>query len=181
MGPRDGLGWCEKCRPPRVFDPRTVQPVANCHTDYAVPENGNYASRKPVFIGKKNSGLVKTERKLRLSCLLTHGKNLARELKGKGSICGKGFNFNCYILYNIVPCSNCWWSLYLSDYCLQITCRVFSWSVVMGIHNSYCSKNKLLVHMYVVKTQLYSLYYVYYNYGTTTCFGHQCWPSSGCT
>ena len=25
------------------------------------------------------------------------------------------------------------------------------------------------------------LYYVYYNYGTTTCFGHHCWPSSGCT
>ena len=31
------------------------------------------------------------------------------------------------------------------------------------------------------KTQLYSLYYVCYNYGTTTCFSHQCWPSSGCT
>ena len=93
VGPRNGLGWCEKCRPPRVFDPRTVQPVANRYTDYAVPENSNYASRKPVFNGKKNSGPVKTERKLRLTYLLTHGKNLARELKVKGRICGNCFNF----------------------------------------------------------------------------------------
>jgi hypothetical protein len=48
----DGLGWCEKCRPPRVFDPRTVYPVANRYIDYAVPENDKHASRKSVFIRK---------------------------------------------------------------------------------------------------------------------------------
>jgi hypothetical protein len=67
VGSRDCLGCCGKCRPPRVFDPRTVQPVANRYTDYGVTENVNYATRKPVFIRKKNSGLVKTERQLRLS------------------------------------------------------------------------------------------------------------------
>jgi len=147
VGPRDGLGWCEKCRPPQVFDPRIVQPVANRYTDYAVPENGDYASRKPVFIGKKNSGLVKTERKLRLSYLLQHGKNLARELKVKGSICGKGFNFFCSYSDNLVPycrrspylvktntllvCNNNELLLFI-----QSTCRVVSWSVVMGIGTS---------------------------------------------
>jgi hypothetical protein len=113
VGPRDGLGWCEKSRRTRIFDPRIVHPVANRYTDYAVPANGNCASRRPVFIGKNNSGLVKTERILRLGYLLTHGKNLARELKAKGSICGKDFNFYCSYSDNFVPCSNCWRNLYL--------------------------------------------------------------------
>ena len=56
VGSSDGLGWCEKCRPLRVFDSRTVQPVANRYIDYAVPQNGNYVSRKTVFIGKKENG-----------------------------------------------------------------------------------------------------------------------------
>ena len=35
MGPRAGLDWCGKSRPPPGFDPRTVQPVTNRYTDYA--------------------------------------------------------------------------------------------------------------------------------------------------
>jgi len=30
-----GVYKCGKFRPPPGFDPRTVQPVASCHTDYA--------------------------------------------------------------------------------------------------------------------------------------------------
>jgi hypothetical protein len=36
MGPRTGLDGCEECRPPPGFDPRIVQPVTSCCTDYAV-------------------------------------------------------------------------------------------------------------------------------------------------
>jgi len=35
--------------------------------------------------------------------------------------------------------------------------------------------------MYIVKNTTIFLIVLYYYYGTTTCFGHQCWPSSGCT
>jgi hypothetical protein len=35
VGPRDGLDRCGKSRPPPGFDPRTVQPVASCYTDWA--------------------------------------------------------------------------------------------------------------------------------------------------
>ena len=34
---RAGLDGCEKSRPPRGFDPRTVQPVASRYTDCAIP------------------------------------------------------------------------------------------------------------------------------------------------
>ena len=33
VGPRADLDGCRKSRPPPGFDPRTVQPVANRHTD----------------------------------------------------------------------------------------------------------------------------------------------------
>ena len=33
MGPRAGLDWCGKSRPPPAFDSRTVQPVASRYTD----------------------------------------------------------------------------------------------------------------------------------------------------
>jgi len=36
-GPREGLDGCGKSRPPRKFDPRTVQPVASRYTDWAIP------------------------------------------------------------------------------------------------------------------------------------------------
>jgi hypothetical protein len=32
------LDGFEKSRPPLGFDPWTVQPVASCNTDYAIPE-----------------------------------------------------------------------------------------------------------------------------------------------
>ena len=35
MGPRAGLDGCKKISPPPGFDPRTVQPVASCYTDWA--------------------------------------------------------------------------------------------------------------------------------------------------
>ena len=37
VGPMAGLGRCGKSRPPLVFDPRTVRPVASCYTDCAIP------------------------------------------------------------------------------------------------------------------------------------------------
>jgi hypothetical protein len=37
MGPRAGLDGCRKSRTPPGFAPRTVQPVANHYTDYAIP------------------------------------------------------------------------------------------------------------------------------------------------
>ena len=40
MGPKAGMDGCGKSRPPPGFDPRTVQPVANPHTDCAIPVNG---------------------------------------------------------------------------------------------------------------------------------------------
>ena len=32
VGPKAGLSECGKPRPPPGFEPRTVQPVANCYT-----------------------------------------------------------------------------------------------------------------------------------------------------
>ena len=110
LDPRDSLGTWEKCLPQRVFDPRTVRPVANSYTDYDVPENGNYYSRTPVFIGKKDSGLVKTGRKLAFKLSLTNGKNLARVAK---PLAEKALIFIVLIQIIFVPCSNCWSSLYL--------------------------------------------------------------------
>ena len=43
--------------------------------------------------------------------------------------------------------------------------------------------NKInVIRVHVVKTQLYFLvvYWVTTTTGTTTCFRHKCWPSSGC-
>jgi hypothetical protein len=37
VGPRAGLDGCGKPRPPPGFDPRTVQSVASCYTDCAIP------------------------------------------------------------------------------------------------------------------------------------------------
>ena len=37
VGPRTGLAEYGKSRPPPVFDPRTVQPVASRYTDCAIP------------------------------------------------------------------------------------------------------------------------------------------------
>jgi hypothetical protein len=37
VGPRAGLNGCGKSCPPPGFDPRTVQPVASCYTDWAIP------------------------------------------------------------------------------------------------------------------------------------------------
>jgi hypothetical protein len=37
VGPQDRSGWVRKIWPPPRFDPRTVQPVANHYTDWAIP------------------------------------------------------------------------------------------------------------------------------------------------
>jgi hypothetical protein len=37
MGSRAGMDGCGKFRPPPGFDPRTVQPIANYSTDWAIP------------------------------------------------------------------------------------------------------------------------------------------------
>ena len=37
VGPRAGMGRCGKSRLTPGFDPRTVQPVANCYTNWAIP------------------------------------------------------------------------------------------------------------------------------------------------
>ena len=36
VGPRAGLDECGNSHPPPGFDPRTVQPVASCYTNYAI-------------------------------------------------------------------------------------------------------------------------------------------------
>jgi hypothetical protein len=36
VGPRASVDRCRKSHPPLGFDPRTVQPLASCHTDYAI-------------------------------------------------------------------------------------------------------------------------------------------------
>ena len=36
LGPGAGLDWCGKSRPPPGFDPRTIQSVASCYTNYAI-------------------------------------------------------------------------------------------------------------------------------------------------
>jgi len=37
VGPRAGLDRVQKISPPLGFDPRTVQPLASCYTDYSIP------------------------------------------------------------------------------------------------------------------------------------------------
>jgi hypothetical protein len=37
VGPRAGLHWCGKSRFPHGFNPRTIQPVASCYTNYTIP------------------------------------------------------------------------------------------------------------------------------------------------
>jgi hypothetical protein len=37
VGPRAGLDGLRKISPPPGFDPWTVQPLASCYTDYAIP------------------------------------------------------------------------------------------------------------------------------------------------
>jgi hypothetical protein len=39
-GPGAGLDGCGISRQPLGFDPRTVQPIASCYTNYAIPSNG---------------------------------------------------------------------------------------------------------------------------------------------
>jgi hypothetical protein len=41
VGPMAGLDRCGKSRPPPGFDPRIVQPVARCYTDYAHLNNSH--------------------------------------------------------------------------------------------------------------------------------------------
>ena len=42
VGHKAGLDGCGKSRPTPGFDPRTVQLVASCYTDYAVPAQALY-------------------------------------------------------------------------------------------------------------------------------------------
>ena len=35
--PQGWSGWLQKILPPPGFDPQTVQPVANCYTNYTIP------------------------------------------------------------------------------------------------------------------------------------------------
>ena len=37
VSPWAGLDGCGKCRPPVGFDPQTIQSIASCDTDYAIP------------------------------------------------------------------------------------------------------------------------------------------------
>jgi hypothetical protein len=39
-GPQNRSGRVRKISPPPGFDPRTVQPVASCYTDWAIPVLG---------------------------------------------------------------------------------------------------------------------------------------------
>jgi hypothetical protein len=47
-GPRGQSGQVRKILPPPGFDPRTVQPVASCYTNYAIPDRcrGNKSKQK---------------------------------------------------------------------------------------------------------------------------------------
>ena len=49
VGPREGLDVCWKSRPPPGFDPRTVQPVASCYTDWANQANNYYSKVKSTL------------------------------------------------------------------------------------------------------------------------------------
>jgi hypothetical protein len=58
VGPRAGLDWCGKSRPPPGSDPQTVKPVASRYTDWDIPvirPNITYMSvsqfHKPTYNG----------------------------------------------------------------------------------------------------------------------------------
>ena len=55
---RDGLDGCRKISPPPGFDPRTVQSVASCYTDYAIPAN-NRNEYHEYFLGGKSGRYVR--------------------------------------------------------------------------------------------------------------------------
>ena len=38
--PQGQSGWVQNISPPPGFDPPTVQPVASCHTNYAIQAHG---------------------------------------------------------------------------------------------------------------------------------------------
>jgi len=38
-GPQGKCGWMQKISPPPGFNPRTIQPVARCCVNCAIPEN----------------------------------------------------------------------------------------------------------------------------------------------
>jgi hypothetical protein len=59
MGPRAGLEGCGISHPDPGFDPRTVQLVPICYTDYAVPATKlfPYALHKYITYKSKNAPL----------------------------------------------------------------------------------------------------------------------------
>ena len=42
VGPRGRSGRLRKISPPPALDPRAVQPVASCYTDWAIPAAAHY-------------------------------------------------------------------------------------------------------------------------------------------
>jgi hypothetical protein len=53
-GPQGRYGRAPKILPPQEFDPRTVQSVASCYTDCAVParQRVSYIKRNAVFYSR---------------------------------------------------------------------------------------------------------------------------------
>ena len=49
MGPKTCLDGGGKSRPPLGFDPRTVQPVASCYTDWAIPVPSSYSDEFEII------------------------------------------------------------------------------------------------------------------------------------
>ena len=83
MGPRVGPEGCGNPRSPPGFDPRTVQPVVICYTDWAIPAQEMWsagadltATSSPPFIGISVWHRLKSV----ISCLFTHTVILCTEL-----------------------------------------------------------------------------------------------------